>query len=1649
MKKSKFFFLLIALLVMGKSSWAQNQWHETWTSGGTTCTLTMDDHDFYTLTVSVAEGQDGVMADYTETAPAPWHEYVTDIHTLVIEEGVKEIGKWAFIQFNINSVTLPQSLRVIKTDAFRNSTMSIIDIPSTVTYIEAGAFHYCEQLYDVYCYAKAEDILWGGSNLDFITGEGTASYPYPRTTKMHVLPTRLAAFQSKYGTSLNVTFTAENMAPTDSWTDPGNYAESFSSAEGNTINIQNEAELARLAYLLNSGEQGFDQHGVINLAADLDLSEHYWIPIGDAAHPFGSTFNGNGHQITDVYVNRSDQAYNGLFGYAEGKYWDDYHGVGLNQANINNLVLKNSIIIGGDFTGGIVGRMTYSSFLTNVVCHAQVSGSGNAGGLIGEVQDASYDHFVSGSSPYPPEIKDCLYLGNAVTGSNGYTGYIIGNYVLRYDVTPPCVGAEVINTYFCNNNLPDINPKDVRAYIFKKQVTVSPKVKVDFSGTGVAYNDVFYAPNGATVNFNVYCEDLSEIVTGVSVNGTSVGTTSGSYSYTVDASTPTEYTINVTTESIGITGEGTADNPYIITNEAQWNAIAREVEQGRNFSGQYLKLGNDISVSTMVGTSNDYHHTYFFAGNFNGDGHTLTFNCGTESEPFNEDYCAPFHSAKNATITNLTVVGDIYTARRYAAGFIAESENNIIQDCLSSINIHSTYAGQGCHGGFMGYVSCGGLTSQIIGCVFNGSLLGPNTTKVGGFVGIGYASGVAYGHVQVNNSFFVPTNITVGEDESCTFVTRSGFDLYRGDMSFYTTALGTVQGQPCSTQTSENEIYRKHTPIDGETYYSAITITDLESTYYGDGNAISVNPTLKDAYDHLLTLETDYTLTIYDNENNIVEELTASGNYTLIINSVEDGNCFGSKTHPFNVVRLPGSGTADDPFIIASAEDWETFANTVKQGNTYSGKYVSLTEDITVPMEEDTNDAVMVGTSEHPFAGTFTSAEQKTLTFNCGTEEEPFDYDYCAPFRYIDGATIEKLNIAGIIYTDDQYAGGLVAQAKGAWSIKDCVNSVSLNSTMGDYDDGFGYYGGFVGEAIECGGENTGFLRCIFKGQFAGGEDIKAVGGFVGEVADGETLYVKECLFMPYLIDLAPDDSNNSTIARGGISCEQVFYVNPLGAEQGFQAYAYTTEPAGIGEHIEDNLFASFFENGILYAEQYYAPTQPYYFIIEGAWNNPDNWKEGGLPDPSTNVVIRANATIPSDCLAVAGAVLVDNGYTLTIEDGGQLVHGNAGLTATVKKNVIGVGTDVWETANDGWYFIASPIEDALAISSFPLGRFYDLYRFNGSTMKWENYNNIEHASDFATLNNGTGYLYANATDFTLSFTGELKPYSEANHANEVDVDAGWNLIGNPFVCNVYADRSFYKMNAAGTAIEAVENYGANPIAPCTGIVINAAEAGAVTFTRNAPSMSNNNGNIQIALAQTTNTRGAATAIDNAIVSFNEGTTLPKFRFGDNAEIYIPQGNEDYAIVSAEAQGELPLNFKAHENGTYTLTVSETANSQLSTVNYLHLIDNMTGADIDLLSNPAYTFQAKTTDYVSRFKLVFSISGDANDDNAPFAFISNGEIIINGTGTLQVIDLLGHVLITDEVNSAFRIQHSAFSTGVYVLRLIDGENVRTQKIVID
>ena len=384
------------------------------------------------------------------------------------------------------------------------------------------------------------------------------------------------------------------------------------------------------------------------------------------------------------------------------------------------------------------------------------------------------------------------------------------------------------------------------------------------------------------------------------------------------------------------------------------------------------------------------------------------------------------------------------------------------------------------------------------------------------------------------------------------------------------------------------------------------------------------------------------------------------------------------------------------------------------------------------------------------------------------------------------------------------------------------------------------------------------------------------------------------------------------------------------------------------------------------------------------------------------------------------------------------------------------------ESTNAGWKFIASPIAGSIAattVDNIFSATKYDLYYFDqGEALEWRNYK-----YEPFELENGQGYLYATKEDETLIFRGTYNEaethnvplvYMESNPATDM---RGWNLIGNPFTMPAYVDRSYYIMNEEGTAIEPIAVSEWAPIPACHGVMVKAeAQGETVTFTRTASQNTANQGNIQIAVAQV-NTRGLVTH-DKAIVSFNPVDQLDKFIFNEStAKVYIPSSGKDYAIFSyADKIGEIPVNFKAARNGEYTINL----NINGMEFNYLHLIDNLTGADVDLLplckegrgdSRPAYTFEAKTTDYASRFRLVFSVSGDADGDNAPFAFINNGNIIVIGAeagSTLQIVDVLGRVLVCRDASHSSPISTKGMVPGVYVLRLIEGEKERTQKIVI-
>ena len=375
--------------------------------------------------------------------------------------------------------------------------------------------------------------------------------------------------------------------------------------------------------------------------------------------------------------------------------------------------------------------------------------------------------------------------------------------------------------------------------------------------------------------------------------------------------------------------------------------------------------------------------------------------------------------------------------------------------------------------------------------------------------------------------------------------------------------------------------------------------------------------------------------------------------------------------------------------------------------------------------------------------------------------------------------------------------------------------------------------------------------------------------------------------------------------------------------------------------------------------------------------------------------------------------------------------------TRTYTKEIIGYGNN-----DGGYYLIATPIDDVNPAEiedmiATPANN-YDLYWFDQTEeLEWRNYK-----QDPFNLVSGMGYLYANKYTVELSFTG--MPIEEATYNVSLVMDdrarfSGWNLVGNPFAEHTaYIDRPFYVMNNGGTEIMAQSvSRGIEPLEGA--FVIATSDGETLTFSTTAPTKTSE--------ALALNLTDGQGVIDRAIVDFGEGLPLPKFQLSkSSSKVYIPKDGQDYALVHSESLGEMPINFKAAKNGTYSFLVStENAN-----MNYLHLIDNMTATDVDLLQNQVYTFEAKKTDNENRFKLVF-VCEDSNNSNEAFAFIdASGNIVINGIvnpATLQIVDVTGRIIriCTDIMRN---VTINGIPAGVYVLQLIDGDNVKVQKIVI-
>jgi hypothetical protein len=180
--------------------------------------------------------------------------------------------------------------------------------------------------------------------------------------------------------------------------------------DGNAYIITSWQQLANIGYnsaVLGGGyhfelsqDLGSGSSGYTALASATANGDLGWNPLGNDSSKFTGTFDGLGHVISDLTIDRPSTSYVGLFGYTHG-------------AAIRNVGLVGGSVTGSAQVGGLVGY-SYNSTVNNSYASASITGSiAEVGGLVG-INDGS-------------SVNNSYTTGN-VTGGN-YVGGLVGtNY---------------------------------------------------------------------------------------------------------------------------------------------------------------------------------------------------------------------------------------------------------------------------------------------------------------------------------------------------------------------------------------------------------------------------------------------------------------------------------------------------------------------------------------------------------------------------------------------------------------------------------------------------------------------------------------------------------------------------------------------------------------------------------------------------------------------------------------------------------------------------------------------------------------------------------------------------------------------------------------------------------------------------------------------------------------------------------------------------------------------------------------------------------------------------------------------------------------------------------------------------------------------
>ena len=93
---------------------------------------------------------------------APWNEFKDDITCVIIEEGVTNVGSFAFYNFtNLKSAILPEGINSIENFAFAFCGFTTLKLPDTITEIQGHAFVNCSNLESIVIPDGVQEISEG------------------------------------------------------------------------------------------------------------------------------------------------------------------------------------------------------------------------------------------------------------------------------------------------------------------------------------------------------------------------------------------------------------------------------------------------------------------------------------------------------------------------------------------------------------------------------------------------------------------------------------------------------------------------------------------------------------------------------------------------------------------------------------------------------------------------------------------------------------------------------------------------------------------------------------------------------------------------------------------------------------------------------------------------------------------------------------------------------------------------------------------------------------------------------------------------------------------------------------------------------------------------------------------------------------------------------------------------------------------------------------------------------------------------------------------------------------------------------------------------------------------------------------------------